>query len=181
MSRFRQYRPESVGEEDLDAAAARKDSDFLLSVAEDPQEKSLRRYSSLMLLRSIAKKDPASAQWFDRLVGLLEFDKTRQGAVAVLGEIPTSKKVLKVLDEQLEAGKKNERVAVVRAFESTGDPKSEPHLAVALNDKSSIIRWEALKAISILDGPRAGELIKSKRTDRHPRVATYAAWLSWRR
>jgi len=181
MSRFRQYRPESVGEEDLDAAAEREDANFLLSVAEDPQEKSLRRYSSLMLLRLIAKKDPGSAQWFDRLVKLLEHDKTRQGAVAVLGEIPTSTKVLKVLDEQLEQGKKNERITVVRAFESTSDPKAEPHLAAALSDKSSIIRWEALKAISILDGPEAGKLIKSKRTDRNPRVATYAMWLNWRR
>jgi HEAT repeat protein len=181
MSRFRQYRPESVGEDDLDAAAERGDAGFLLSVAEDPQEKSLRRYSSLMLLRLLAKKDPDSAQWFDRLVGLLKYDKTRQGAIAVLGEIPTSKKVLEVLDEQLEEGKKNERITVVRAFESTGDPKAEPHLAIALGDKSSIIRWEALKAISLLDGPEASELIRSKRTDRNPRVATYAIWLNWRR
>lgn len=181
MSRFRQYRPESVGEQDLDAAAERGDASFLLSVAEDPREKSLRRYSSLMLLRLIAKKNSDSDQWFDRLVGLLDDDKTRQGAVAVLGEIPTSKKVLKVLDEQLAEGKKNERITVVRAFESTGDPKAESHLAVALDDKSSIIRWEALKAISILDGPRASDLIKSKRTDRNPRVATYAIWLNARR
>ena len=181
MSRFRQYRPESVGEEDLDAAAERGDSDFLLSVAEDNGEKSLRRYSSLMLLRLLAKKDPNSSEWFDRLVALLKYDKTRQGAVLVLGEIPTTSKVLKVLDKQLEEGKKNERISVVRAFESTGDPKAEPHLAAALDDKSSLIRWEALKAISILDGPQASELIKRKRKDRSPRVATYAMWLNFRR
>lgn len=181
MARFRQYRPESVGEEDLDAAAKRGDANFLLSVAEDRNEKSIRRYSALMLLRLLAKRDADSADWFPRLVKLLEFDKTRQGAIAVLGEIPTSTKVLKVLDEQLEDGKKNERVTVLRAFESTGDPKAEPHLAAALNDKSSIIRWEALKCISILDGPDADELIRGKRRDRNPRVATYAMWLNWRR
>lgn len=181
MPNFRQYRPESVGEEDLDAAAERGDSDFLLSVAEDGDEKSIRRYSSLMLLRLIAESDDNSAEWFDRLVGLLQYKKTRQGAIAVLGEIPVSKKVLDVLHEQMEEGKKNERITVVRAFESTGSPKAEPYLEAALGDKSPLIRHEALKSVNLLDGPNADQLIKSKRTDRNPWVATYALWLAARR
>jgi HEAT repeat protein len=181
MARFRQYRPESVGEEDLDAAAERDDANFLLPVAEDRDEKSIRRYSALMLLRLVAKRDPGSAEWFDRLVRLLDFKKTRQGAIAVLGELPSSERILKVLDAELDHTKKNERITAVRALESTGDPKAEPLLEKALGDKSPLIRHEALKSINVLDGPDASRLIKSKRTDRNPWVATYAMWLSARR
>jgi HEAT repeat protein len=181
MPNFRQYRPESVGEDDLDAAAERGDANFLLSVAEDRDEKSIRRYSSLMLLRLVAERDDSSAEWFDRLLQLLEFKKTKQGAIAVLGEIPTSTKVLKTLEQQMDTDRKSDRITVVRAFESTGDPEAEPYLESALADKSPLIRHEALKSVNILDGPGADRLIKSKRTDRNPWVATYAMWLAVRR